>query len=191
MLRTSELFTLESRPVPTQYLASLVLSLVFCGAFTRAKENSENSFRGREAESFNLSFVRRRVELSNEEFVIFQHHIDIWRRGWIIEGLTQELAMFIAEMFQVSLQFMPSQTNVMRSLLQVLGGLRVRGEFKLWPPNSCASGPTILVRMAGLWVSRQIRASGHCPPHHDDFPSISDIPPLFSVHLPRPSHSSP
>ena len=138
MLRTSELFTLESRPVPTQYLASLVLSLVFCGAFTRAKEIRRILSGAVRPKSFSLSSVRRRIELSNEEFVIFQHHIDIWRRGWIIEGLTQELAMFIAEMFQVSLQFMPSQTSVMRSLPRVLGGLRVRGEFKLWPPSSCA-----------------------------------------------------
>lgn len=94
MLRTSELFTLESRPVPTQYLASLVLSLVFCGAFTRAKEIRSILSGAVRPKSFNLSSVRRRVELSNEEFVIFQHHIYIWRRGWIIEVLTQELAMF-------------------------------------------------------------------------------------------------
>jgi hypothetical protein len=94
MLRTSELFTLQSRPVPTQYLASLVLSLVFCGAFTRAKEIRRILSGAVRPKSFNLSFVRRRVELSNEEFVIFQHHIYIWRRGWIIEVLTQELAMF-------------------------------------------------------------------------------------------------
>lgn len=155
MLRTSELFTLESRPVPLQCLASLLLSLVFCGAFNRAKEIRRILSGAVRPQSFNLSFVGRRVELSNEEFVIFQHHLEV---------LKQELAMShsrdVPGFFTIH-----AQSNKCHEILA-----RVRGEFKLWPPNSCASGPTILVRMARLWVSRQIRVSGHCPPHHENFP---------------------